>query len=56
MLRNPSLANFLDGCSISLRGSAPDEAPVGVMLIAAGDEDERLLAIARAVERVLERA
>ena len=56
VLRNPALANFLDGCSISLRGNAPDEPPVGVMLIAASDEDERLFAIARAVERVLERA
>jgi aspartyl-tRNA(Asn)/glutamyl-tRNA(Gln) amidotransferase subunit A len=53
VLRNPSIANFLDACSISLPGNAPGEPPVGVMLIAVGDQDERLLTVAHAVERAL---
>jgi aspartyl-tRNA(Asn)/glutamyl-tRNA(Gln) amidotransferase subunit A len=53
VLRNPSLANFLDGCSISLPIHRPHEAPAGLMLIGRHGEDERLLAIARALEPVL---
>jgi aspartyl-tRNA(Asn)/glutamyl-tRNA(Gln) amidotransferase subunit A len=53
VLRNPSIANFLDACSISLPGNAAGEPPVGVMLIGAREQDERLLAIARAAERAL---
>jgi aspartyl-tRNA(Asn)/glutamyl-tRNA(Gln) amidotransferase subunit A len=53
VLRNPSIANFLDACSISLPGNAAGESPVGVMLIGAREQDERLLAVARAVERAL---
>jgi aspartyl-tRNA(Asn)/glutamyl-tRNA(Gln) amidotransferase subunit A len=55
VLRNPSLANFLDGCSISLRGSSPGAPPVGLMLIAPGNQDARLFAVASALERVLAR-
>jgi aspartyl-tRNA(Asn)/glutamyl-tRNA(Gln) amidotransferase subunit A len=53
VLRNPSLANFLDRCSISLPLQRPGEPPVGLMLIGQRDEDERLLSIAHAVERAL---
>lgn len=53
VLRNPSLANFLDGCSISIPGSRSGEPPVGLMLIAGRDQDAHLLQVAHAVERVL---
>src|SRR5262249_3492974 len=33
LLRNPSVANFLDGCAISLPMHEPGDAPTGLMLI-----------------------
>lgn len=56
VLRNPSLGNFLDGCAISLPVHRKGEAPVGLMLIGRGGSDERLLAIAQAIEGALDRA
>lgn len=53
-LRNPSVINFLDGCAISLPCHAPGEAPVGLMIAAPHGSDERLLAIASAIEALLE--
>jgi aspartyl-tRNA(Asn)/glutamyl-tRNA(Gln) amidotransferase subunit A len=55
VLRNPSLANFLDRCAISLPVHRQGEAPVGLMLIGRRDDDRRLLAIARAIEAELNR-
>ncbi len=55
MLRNPSLINFLDGCSISIPCHHPGEAPVGLMLSADHGEDQRLLAIAASVEKLLDK-
>lgn len=55
ILRNPSLANFLDRCAISLPVHRQGEAPVGLMLIGRHSDDRRLLAIARAVETELNR-
>lgn len=55
VLRNPSLGNFLDGCGISLPVHRKGDAPVGLMLIGRRGSDERLLAIARAVEQALAR-
>ncbi|MGD9920252.1 MAG: amidase [Pseudorhodoplanes sp.] len=52
-LRNPTFANMLDGCSISLPMHHPDEPPAGLMLIARGGEDTALFAIAGAVEQAL---
>lgn len=52
VLRNPSIANFLDGCGISLPIHEPGEPPVGLMLIGRHDDDERLFDIAHAIERV----
>ena len=53
MLRNPSLANFLDRCSISVPANRPGDAPVGFMLVGGNGQDARLLAIAAAVEGVV---
>ncbi len=56
VLRNPSLANFLDGCAISLPVHRHGEAPVGLMLIGRRGSDERLLSLARAIETALSAA
>ena len=53
-LRNPSLANFLDACAISLPVHEPGSAPVGVNLLARGNEDETLLALAASAEAALQ--
>lgn len=53
VLRNPTVANVLDACSISLPCHEPGQAPVGCMLIAPGGNDRFLFAIALALERVL---
>jgi aspartyl-tRNA(Asn)/glutamyl-tRNA(Gln) amidotransferase subunit A len=53
VLRNPSLANFLDRCSISLPIHRSGDPPAGLMLIGRRGEDERLFAIARALESAL---
>jgi aspartyl-tRNA(Asn)/glutamyl-tRNA(Gln) amidotransferase subunit A len=55
LLRNTSVANFLDRCSISLPCHAPGEAPVGLMLIGEHLGDARLLAVAASVEAALTR-
>ena len=52
-LRNPSLANFLDRCSISIPAHRAGEAPVGFMLMGPAGTDHRLFAIAAAVETLL---
>ena len=51
VLRNPSLGNFLDRCSISLPIHRAGEPPVGLMLIGHHDDDERLFGVAHAIER-----
>ncbi|WP_237214630.1 amidase [Falsiroseomonas oryziterrae] len=53
LLRNPTVANFLDRCAISLPCHAAGEAPVGFMLMGETMGDARLLAVARAVEAAL---
>ncbi|TAL84628.1 MAG: amidase [Candidimonas sp.] len=50
MLRNPTLINMMDGCAISLPMHAIGQAPAGLMLAKVGGEDDRLFAIAAAVE------
>ncbi len=49
MLRNAALVNFLDGCAITLPCHAAGAAPVGLSLVAAKNQDRRLLAVARAL-------
>ncbi len=53
VLRNPTLINFLDGCSISLPCHLPSEASVGLMLAALHLHDRRLFAIGLAIETTL---
>jgi aspartyl-tRNA(Asn)/glutamyl-tRNA(Gln) amidotransferase subunit A len=53
LLRNTTVANFLDRCSISLPCHRPGEAPVGLMLMGERMADGKLLAVAEAVERAL---
>lgn len=53
LLRNPSLANFLDRCALSVPCHRAGEAPVGLMLIGEHGADLRLLSIGRAVEPVI---
>lgn len=53
LLRNTSIANFLDRCAISLPCHLHGEAPVGLMLMGEHMADHRLLRIAEAVEAAL---
>jgi aspartyl-tRNA(Asn)/glutamyl-tRNA(Gln) amidotransferase subunit A len=53
VLRNPLIANLLDGCSISLPIHRPGDAPVGLMLVGRTGEDHRILSIAAGIERTL---
>jgi aspartyl-tRNA(Asn)/glutamyl-tRNA(Gln) amidotransferase subunit A len=53
--RNPSIFNFLDGCSISLPCHQPGELPVGLMLSHAAMRDEELLGTAIALESEIQR-
>ena len=52
-LRNTSIGNFLDSCSISIPISAEDAAPVGLMLMGLPMTDDELFGVARAVERIV---
>jgi aspartyl-tRNA(Asn)/glutamyl-tRNA(Gln) amidotransferase subunit A len=53
VLRNPSIANFLDRCSISIPCHRAGDASVGLMLIGEHGDDRRLLSIAAAIETVV---
>jgi aspartyl-tRNA(Asn)/glutamyl-tRNA(Gln) amidotransferase subunit A len=53
MLRNPTIANMLDRCAISLPCHEANELPVGLMLMGRRLDDHRLLNIADRVERLL---
>jgi aspartyl-tRNA(Asn)/glutamyl-tRNA(Gln) amidotransferase subunit A len=54
VLRNPTVANFLDGCALTVPCHAPGSAPVGLMLVGPPLADHRLLALGRAIEAVLQ--
>jgi len=54
LLRNTFAINFLDGCSFSLPCHAAGELPVGLMLSSVNGDDERLAAVALAVEAALQ--
>jgi aspartyl-tRNA(Asn)/glutamyl-tRNA(Gln) amidotransferase subunit A len=53
LLRNPSVGNFLDRCSISLPCQRPGEAPVGLMLMGETGGDHALFAVAAGIEAAL---
>jgi aspartyl-tRNA(Asn)/glutamyl-tRNA(Gln) amidotransferase subunit A len=53
LLRNTTVGNFLDRCSISLPCHASGELPVGFMLMGEAMADKRLLAMARSVAPVV---
>jgi aspartyl-tRNA(Asn)/glutamyl-tRNA(Gln) amidotransferase subunit A len=52
-LRNPSLINMIDGCSISLPAQREGEVPVGLMLAAAGGSDRRIFELASGMEEAI---
>jgi aspartyl-tRNA(Asn)/glutamyl-tRNA(Gln) amidotransferase subunit A len=52
-LRNCALINILDGCAISLPCHREGEAPVGLMLAAAGGSDRRIFELAAGVESIV---
>jgi aspartyl-tRNA(Asn)/glutamyl-tRNA(Gln) amidotransferase subunit A len=54
LLRNPSQINFLDGCAISMPCHAPGNPPAGLMIAAPAMHDTRVLAMAIAVEPILQ--
>lgn len=53
ILRNTALGNFFDRCSISIPCQRAGEAPVGLMLTGETGGDQRLFAIAAAMEAAL---
>ena len=53
LLRNTTVGNFLDRCSISLPCHAAGELPVGFMLMGEAMADQRLLSVARSVAPVV---
>lgn len=53
MLRNPSVANFLDRCAISVPCHDTGSAPVGFSLVGEHGQDRRLLAMALTVEQMI---
>ena len=53
LLRNPSAVNYLNGCALSLPCHAADELPVGMMIWAGENGDDRVLGVSLAVERAL---
>ncbi len=56
LLRNTTVANFLDRCAVSIPCHAPGEAPVGLMLMGERGADAKLLALAAACEAALDGA
>lgn len=53
VLRNPTIANLLDRCAISIPCHRGGDAPVGLTLVGEHGTDRRLLAIAAAVEQIV---
>ena len=51
-LRNTTLANYMNGCSLSLPYTIKDK-PVGIMLNGSTDNDDRLLEIGSKIEKLL---
>lgn len=54
VLRNTGIANALDGCAATIPCHRPGEAPVGLTIAGVGGSDRRTLAVAAAVQAVVE--
>jgi aspartyl-tRNA(Asn)/glutamyl-tRNA(Gln) amidotransferase subunit A len=52
-LRNCTLINTIDGCAISLPAHRQGDAPVGLMLAAAGGADRRIFELAAGIESLV---
>ena len=52
-LRNCTMINTIDGCAISLPCHREGEAPVGLMLAAAGGSDRRIFELAAGIEPMI---
>ncbi|MDL0432266.1 amidase [Marinobacter sp. TBZ242] len=53
VLRNPTVANMLDLCAITLPNHKPGDLPCGLMLIGRNGADDTLLRLAQGIEQVL---
>ncbi len=53
VLRNPTIANVLDRCAISIPCHRAGDAPVGLMLVGHHGADRRLFAAAAAIENIV---
>jgi aspartyl-tRNA(Asn)/glutamyl-tRNA(Gln) amidotransferase subunit A len=53
ILRNAAVGNFIDRCAVSIPCHEPGSAPVGLMLIGETGADRRLLALAKALEPII---
>jgi aspartyl-tRNA(Asn)/glutamyl-tRNA(Gln) amidotransferase subunit A len=54
ILRNTGIANVLDGCAATIPCHRPGEATVGITIAGIGGTDRRTLAVAAAVQAVVE--
>jgi len=54
VLRNTGVANALDGCAATIPCHRPGEAPVGLTIAGVGGSDRRTLAVAAAVQAIVE--
>ncbi len=52
-LRNTSTVNYFDGCAISLPCNQHGQAPVGMMISSAMNQDDHLYRVAAALEKIL---
>jgi aspartyl-tRNA(Asn)/glutamyl-tRNA(Gln) amidotransferase subunit A len=55
VLRNTTVMNYFDACSLSLPCHVPGQAPVGFMLSARAGQDKHLIEIGLACEHILNR-
>ena len=53
LMRNTGVANFIDGCAISIPCHKQGETPAGFMVMGAHNTDQRLLSIAAAIENLV---
>lgn len=53
VLRNPTVANLLDLCAITLPNNQPGDLPSGLMLVGRNGSDSSVLSIAQAMEKAL---